>query len=957
MLPARAQRLLTLALLLGAAATALVWLGWFAWRSPRSRFLPPDAAAEWVHYPVAPQVATFAFRYEQHAIFRHTFALAEVPPWARLRVRAFQACSVQLNGRAVELPAAEHWKQVRTCDVAPLLRAGPNDIRAVVVNDVGPAVLWLSLEGPGWSVASDAGWQTSLDGAAECPAHPARQPLPVRPGSGAAGGPRTVASFRARLPTLLLFAGLSAAALLLVHLAARRGLSPGFFGHPLSPLAAATLAAGLFWVVLFANNTFLAPRFPCGFDATAHLQYVQFLLDHGTLPLAEEGWEAHQPPLFYVVAACLLRLGGLSTTDEGAVVVLRLLGLAAGLAQLALLAACLQLLFPEQPRRQVAGLALAAFLPAQLYTCHYVTNEWLLTALGTAALYLGLRACRDERPAPARQALLGLCLGAALLTKVTAVVVAGVLLLVLAGRLAVRRERRPGAWLCGVGLPLLVAAAVSGWYYVRVWVHFGTPLVGNFDPASGFQWWQPPGYGTLAYLGRCGRALTDPFFSALHGLPDGLYSTLWGDGLCGGAGAWPHRQPWNYDLMAAGFLLALVPSLAVVLGLAVALGQLLRRPRAEWVLLFGVAGGLAVAVLYQFLRYPYYGHARASYLLTGMLPLAAFSAVGLDWLARLGRAPAALLVILLGTWAGTAYASFWIDPGGAATHNWAGDQYLRDGSYYRARAGFRKALEADPHSVPARLNLVRSLLPTGDMAEARRVIDAVLRDAPDDPDALLLLAAVSQAKGRVGDSLAPLQRASELAPDHPAMYPMLGDALMAQKRDEEAVAAYRQALRVEPWNPADHANLGLLLARVGQTEEALAQYRLAIDVYPGQPDWLADVAWILATQEDPRFRDPEEALRLAEEACRRSQDRSAAPLQSLAAAQAACGRYGEARDTAVRAAQAAADTGMSDLVRPLLEQLQCYEKGKPFYARAPLRTRPYATAPADQWPASAKPTR
>jgi tetratricopeptide (TPR) repeat protein len=947
MLPAIARPLRTPALLLGAVAAALVGLGWFAWRSPHSRFLPPDPAAEWVHYPVAPQVAG-SLRYQQHAEFRHTVTLAEAPTWARLRVRAFRACSVRLNGRDVDLPTAQRWKQVRTCDVATLLRAGTNDVRAVVLNDVGPPVLWLSLEGPGWSVRSDGDWQVSLDGAAECPAHPARQPLPIRPGSGAAGCLRTVPSFRARLPTLLLLAGLSAAALLLIHFAARRGLSPRLFGHRLSPLAAATLGAGLLWVALFANNTFRVPLYPCGFDVASHLKYVQFLLDHGTLPLADEGWEMHQPPLFYVLAACLLRLGGLSTADEGAVAILRLLGLAAGLAQVLLLAGCLGLLFPGQPRRQIVGLALAAFLPAQLYTCHYVTNEWLLTTLGTAALYLGLRACQDERPVPARQALLGLCLGAALLTKVTAVVVAGVVLIVLAGRLLVRRERRPGAWLCGVGLPLLVAALVSGWHYARVWARFGTPLVGNFDPASGFRWWQPPGYGTLAFLGRFGRALTEPFFSALYGLPDGLYSTLWGDGLCGGAGAWPNRRPWNYELMAAGYLLALLPTLAVVLGLTVALGQLLRRPRPEWFLVFGVAGGLAVAVLYQFVRYPYYGHGRASYLLTGMLPLCAFGAVGLDGLARLGRAPAAVLVVLLGTWAGTAYASFWIDPAGPVTQNWAGAEALHAGYYRLARARFRQALEADPHSVPARVNLARALLPTGDTFEARRVIEEVQRDAPDEPDALLVLAAVRQAGGRVGDSVAPLRRAGELAPDHPLVYPMLGGALLELKRDEEATAAYRQALRVEPWNPAHHANLGLLLARTGRTEEALAQYRLAADIYPDNPDWLADQAWILATQEDPRFRDSEEALRLAEEACRRTEYRSASALQALAAALAARGRYGEARDTARRAAQTAADAGLADLARPLLEQVQCYEKGKPFSSRAPLRTRPYAGAMADQ---------
>src|SRR5262249_54111593 len=148
--------------------------------------------------------------------------------------------------------------------------------------------------------------------------------------------------------------------------------------------------------------------------------------------------------------------------------------------------------------------------------------------------------------------------------------------------------------------------AMSGWHYVRVWEHFGTPLAGNYDPISGFWWWQPPGYGTLAYFCRFGHALTEPFFSALYGVPDGLYSSLWGDGMCGGVGAWSYRPPWNYDLMAAGFLLALPVSAAIGVGLLTAVWHLVRRPRAEWFLLLGIVGGLAVGLVFQLLRYPYY---------------------------------------------------------------------------------------------------------------------------------------------------------------------------------------------------------------------------------------------------------------------------------------------------------------------------------------------------------------
>jgi tetratricopeptide (TPR) repeat protein len=927
------QRRLALALLLGVAAVVLIGLGWFALRSPSSRYLPPDETAEWILYPASSQSFTFILHYEQHAIFRRAFELAEAPVHAKLRVRGFQNCSVQVNGQPIELPAVERWNMVREGDAAALLRAGVNDLRAVVTNDVGPAVLWLRLEGPGWTIASDSQWSVSLDGAAERPAHSAGQLLAIEGGSGTAGSPRPLESLRRRLPVLLLFAALSAGVLLAAHLAARS------FGRLSSPLAAGLSAAVVLWVLLFLNNTFRIPLFPSGFDADEHLNYVHYILERGSLPLADEGWEMHQPPLYYLLCARLLRVCGLSTEDDGAALVLRLTGLALGLAQLALAAACLRLLFPAQPRRQLAGLCLAAFLPAQIYTCHYITNEVLLTTLGTAALYFCLRSFRDEQPSAWRHALLGLCLGAALLTKVTALVVVGAVLLVLIGRLVVRGERRPGVWLRAVGVTLLIAAAVSGRHYGRVWAHFGTPLTGNYDPGSGFWWWQPPGYGTLAYFCRFGHALTEPFFCALYGIPDGLYSSLWGDGMCGGAGAWPHRPPWNYDLMAAGFLLALPASTAIGAGLVAAIWQLVRRPQAEWFLLLGVVGGLAVAVLFQLLRYPYYGHARASYLLTGMVPVCALGAVGLDLLARLGRVAGVLLAVLMGTWACTAYTSFWIDPNAAATQNWAGDQYLRTKQYGKAHQRFRDALKADPYSIEARSNMVRAMLWLGETAKAHRMVDGILRDEPNDPDALLLLAYVYGREGRVDAEVEVLRRASELAPDYPMAFSMLGGGLMRAHRDEEAVAAYREALRVSPLDPVTHANLGLVLARTGRTEEAIAQYRLAIHCIPDRPEWLADLAWILATQEQPGFRDPQEALRLANESCRHSGYRDAVCLQSLAAAQAAAGRYSEALQTAKLARAAMARR--TNPATTLDKQVKLYEQEKPFFSPAPGRSVPY----------------
>src|SRR2546422_9854188 len=89
------------------------------------------------------------------------------------------------------------------------------------------------------------------------------------------------------------------------------------------------------------------------------------------------------------------------------------------------------------------------------------------------------------------------------------------------------RQRAAGAtWLRTLGVMQVVCFAVCGWYYIRIWLRFGTPFLGNWEPAAGFSWWQDLGYHTLADYFRFGRSLSAPLFSRVARFRDGIYSTL-----------------------------------------------------------------------------------------------------------------------------------------------------------------------------------------------------------------------------------------------------------------------------------------------------------------------------------------------------------------------------------------------------------------------------------------------
>ncbi len=219
-----------------------------------------------------------------------------------------------------------------------------------------------------------------------------------------------------------------------------------------------------------------------------------------------------------------------------------------------------------------------------LYLAHYVTNEILAAALATVTLYLCLRLLKSGASRVSQFAWLGLALGAAMLAKATGVLLLPIVIAAIAGKLAYARAPIPIS-LRNLGLLLAICFAVCGWHYARIWLSFGTPLLGNWDVVSGFTWWQDPGYHTAADYLRFGRSLVHPLFSGFAGFPDGIYSTLWGDSLCGGLSSL--TLAWNQQLMMAGYLLALIPTAFILTGAVVAIIQFIRKPSSELFLLLG----------------------------------------------------------------------------------------------------------------------------------------------------------------------------------------------------------------------------------------------------------------------------------------------------------------------------------------------------------------------------------
>jgi Flp pilus assembly protein TadD len=944
------------------AALIVAWLAWLCTRDPKINFLSRDDRAEWILFPRAMEASAHGIA-SLDTIFRREFELTNQPQAARVEIRAAKRAELRINGARVDIAAGRNWKDVSSVDMAAFLRAGKNSIEARVFNDNAPPALWLTMtiaDRP--ALRSDGTWEASYAGSAWRPAALAATPRVPGPGNPMAGGERTFAALRATWLIWLMFAGIA----VVICFAANRWL-----GHLLEPAPAGGLSRrqitlllsviGIFWLFLFANNAGLMP-FLQGFDSQEHLNYIQYVQERRALPLPNEGFEMFQPPLYYVLSAAALSLGGLAVDSQAGILVLRFLTLIFCFAQVVLVFLSLRLCFPGRLAAQLVGLALAAFLPMQLYPSHYVTNETLAGTLVTASVYLGLRLLLAKNPSTAQFAWLGLGLGAAMLTKATALLLVPPLSLALIIKLALMRTP-VASWLRHLGTLTAVFLATCGWHYFKIWREFGTPLVGNWDAASGFSWWQDPGFHTAADYARFGKSLVAPLFSGFWSFADGIYSTLWGDGLCGGVPNLAYRSPWNYDLMVAGYFLALAPTLIVLVGAGAAFWRFIRKPSVEWLLLIGLTGAVMLGVVFMTLKVASYAQIKAFYGLAMLVPFCFFGAIGWELLTRRRRIWQGVLGVLLLVWAMNSFASFWIVRS-ASQHVYLGLRFELQRKLDIAKAEAEKAVRADPSSSAAQRFLASILTQSGRAHEALPHAQRAVEFNPMDSDCHLQLGTVLAEQGQMESAINETRRALELGPENPAAYNSLLVYLSKLGRSEEAISVVRDALTVTPFNVELHHGLGVALAKKEDFATAAnhfvyalllrpdlaparANFRLALSFIGKAPDGLKrlqevalfvpdapvilnEIAWFFATQPDATLRNGSEAVRLAERASALTSRTAPQILATLAAAYAEAGRFPEAIGVAEEArlqAQSSGNAEVFNLTKKLLaasQQNQAY---------------------------------
>ena len=985
------QRIL---LLLLGVALILGFLHWRCAYDPELYFLARHRGANWIVYPVAPEVMLHRAGHWS-CTFRRELILPTPPAQAILNLRAFTSAQIILNDQNVPLPGAPdaNWKRLQTVTLTPQLRAGTNELRVTVINSNGPPALWLTLNLDGKTVGTDETWEASLVGAAGQSAVRAGASRQIPPGSSLDRGQENLTVLTALAqdwPRLLLIAVLVGALWYAAGWSAR-GTKPY-----LVPLVVMLVSVPL-WIGLAWHNATILPVASVGFDTQHHLDYINFIQTHGRIPYADDGFQMFQAPLYYLLSAKIPSLAHVSLPDPSALLILRGLSLTFGLVHFICIFLAARLLFPSAATPQCLAIILGGFMPMLLYLSNYVTNEAPMAALVAVATVICLRMLRQNNLSVRWCVALGVVLGAALLTKITALIPFVVILLALTGRLS--SQPRPfNAWLSSLGSLLLASFAVCGWYYLQVWERFGSPIVLSWDAVGGFRWWQEPGYSTSDFFLRFGAVLQSPFFAGTNSFLDGLFSTLWGDGLGSGISAFDYRPPWNHALANAGYALAIVPTLLIILGCIVVARRWLLQPTAEQFLLLGMVCAFLAAIAYICLKAPFFASAKAFYGLSALIPLSVLAATGWNTAFRWNKHVGIILGIVSIVFAINTFSSLWIRRATASTslslllHKsvdgatettlqrsmeatqrhpndvklasltatflaelkrpdealiWSekalklsptnasallqhGQLLKQKGDLAGAIEHFRAAIKFAPALVLAYYHLGSALQDSGHTAEALTWARKGIAVSPGDEALHVLTGALLLQSGSASEAETRLRFALDLGDTSPRIRLLLGHALTQQGQAETALAEFDHFLQVEPENVTALEESGTLLLALNRPLEAVKRLERALQIAPDAVGSLNNLAWLRATSSDPNLRDGTAATRMAQRAMELTKGKEPQIWGTLAAAQAEAGQFQEAVESCRQAISLADAAHNAPLATRNRELLRLYESKQPY---------------------------
>jgi serine/threonine-protein kinase len=119
---------------------------------------------------------------------------------------------------------------------------------------------------------------------------------------------------------------------------------------------------------------------------------------------------------------------------------------------------------------------------------------------------------------------------------------------------------------------------------------------------------------------------------------------------------------------------------------------------------------------------------------------------------------------------------------------------------------------------------------------------------------------------QLDEAIREFRTAIDLDPKYALAHNNLGTALRDKNQLDEAIREYRTAIGLDPKYAIAWMNRAVAYSKLGQYDKAIADYSRGLKLSPGDANVHNDLAWLLATCPDSKFRDSKRAVELAEKA-------------------------------------------------------------------------------------------
>lgn len=258
---------------------------------------------------------------------------------------------------------------------------------------------------------------------------------------------------------------------------------------------------------------------------------------------------------------------------------------------------------------------------------------------------------------------------------------------------------------------------------------------------------------------------------------------------------------------------------------------------------------------------------------------------------------------------------------------------LTDAQLLDQQAGkdFATAAKYAPDNWRVHHNLAISHAMQGKYDEAIEELSMVIQLKDDYPNAFYNRAELYFEKEQFPQAIKDYSRAIELVDNDARYFNGRAHARFMLNSTEEAIADYTQAAMLETTNAGYVTDLADALQSAGRWEAAAERYRQAVKIDKSYARAYRNIAWLLATCPDRRFRNPNLALTAARKAIELSGDQDYRALDTLAAATAATGNPTEANKL-INSALAIAPPGAQS---ELASRSAVYAKGGKYVQAAP----------------------